>query len=116
MAFEERGLTLMNATVGKFVAVTRARGPVARSGRLDGQLFEIVKLDKSLGPQNPIVSGVLGDLGGRCDQIFRLAPAASTLAWSTATDSEKAQYGFLGDTGRYIDNADVLTKDGKALW
>jgi hypothetical protein len=114
--FEERGLSLMGATAGAMIAVTRDRGPNARTGRLDGQLFELVHIEKSLGPDAPVIRGVLSDLGGRADHIARLAPAASTLTWSTATATEKAQYGFLGDSNRYIDAADVLTKDGKAMY
>lgn len=114
--FEERGLTLMGATVGQLVAVTRDRGPVARSGRLDGQLLRIVALSKSLGPDTPVVRGVLADIGGQADRIFRLAPAGSTLTWATATDAERAYYGFLSDANGYIDSADPLTKHGKVLY
>lgn len=100
--FELRGLELMTASVGDLVAVTRDRGPIARTGRLDGQFFRIVALTKSLGPEAPTVSGVLSDLDGQTDHIFRLAPAGSTLDWSTATAQEKAVYGFLADSNGYL--------------
>jgi hypothetical protein len=114
--FEQRGLSLMTAMVGDLVAVTRARGPIARTGRCDGQLFILTRLEKHLGPDAPFVRGVLCDMDGRADQIFRLAPASSALVWSSAAESDKALYGFLADANRYIDTNDPLTKDGKALW
>lgn len=111
--FEERGLTLMGATAGSLVAVTRARGPVGRTGSLDGQLLELTRLELSLGPV-PRVRGVLSDLGGQADRIFRLADSAIT--WSTTTDENKAYYGFLADANGYIDAADSSTRHGKVLW
>jgi hypothetical protein len=117
VAFTMTGLTLMQAKIGDMVAVTRDRGPVARTGRLDGQLFEIVKLEKALAGADgaPQVSGVLEDLGGQTDRIFRLIASASTLTWSTATAAEKAIYGFLSDTNGYLDATDPLTRKGKVL-
>lgn len=114
--FEERGLTLMRARVGDLVAVTRARGPIARTGRLNGQLLRIVALSKALGPDCPVVRGVLADIGGLADRVFRLAPAGSTIDWATATAAERAYYGFLSDANGYIDPADPLTKYGKVLY
>jgi hypothetical protein len=113
--FEVTGLTLMTAHVGDLVAVTRDRAPCARNGRYDGQLLLLVALTKALGPEGPVVSGVLSDLGGNADKVFRLAPSGSSLTWSTATAAEKAFYGFLGDTNRYIDSNDAVTRDGKVL-
>jgi hypothetical protein len=47
--FTATTLTLWQARVGDLVAITRDRGPVSRTGRLDGQLFELVRLEKALG-------------------------------------------------------------------
>lgn len=115
IAFEVTGLTLLTAVVGDLIAVTRDRAPCARNGRYDGQLLMLVAVTKGLGPDGPAVSGVLSDLGGMADKVFRLAPAASTLTWSTATNAEKAYYGFLADTNRYVDSNDAVTRDGKVL-
>jgi hypothetical protein len=116
IAFEERGLSLMGASVGDLVKVTRARAPVGRTGRYEGQFLRILSLTKRLGPDAPTVSGVLGDLHGRADEIFRLAPASSSLDWSSASAEDKALYGFLSDADEYIDSTDSLTYRGKALW
>jgi len=106
----------MRTRVGEFVAVTRDRGPVARTGRFDGQLLRIVALSKSLGPDATVVRGVLSDVGGLADKVFRLAPAGSTITWATATAEERAYYGFLSNADGYINPADVATKDGKVLY
>lgn len=116
ITFVATSLLLLQARVGDVVAVTRDRGPVARTGRLDGQLFEIVRLEKALAGADgaPQVSGILEDFGGQTDRIFRLAPAAST--WATATDADRAVYGFLSETNGYIDATDPLTRKAKVLW
>ena len=112
---ELRGLQLMTASAGDMVAITRARGPIARTGTLDGQIFEIVKLTKVLGP-TPTVTAVLEDLGGQTDRIFRLAPSGYGSTWSTASAADKAIYGFLSDDNGYLDATDILTRNGKVLW
>lgn len=109
---EDRGLALMSAHAGDLVSVTRARAPVARTGTYDGHILRIVKLEKALGPDMPTVLVTLEDLGGHVDRIFRLLPSSSTLTWTTASAQEKARYGFLGDTNRYINSV----KDQKVLW
>jgi hypothetical protein len=116
IAAEQRGLSLISARLGDLVSVTRGRAPNARTGTYDTHLLRIAKIDKVLGGDAPIVTVCLEDLGGQADRIFRLAGSGSTLTWATATPAEKARYGFLGDTNRYIDSTDPLTRDGKALW
>ena len=113
---EQRGLGLMRSNAGDLVSVTRDRAPQARTGRYDTHLLRIVKITKALGPDVPTVSVTLSDLDGQTDRVFRLVGSGSTMAWSTATASEKARYGFLGDTSRYIDPTDPVTRDCKALW
>jgi hypothetical protein len=113
---EQRGLSLISSRVGDLVSVTRTRAPNARTGSYDGHLLRIVKIEKALGGDVPIVKVWLNDLDGQTDRIFRLLPSASTLTWSTATAQEKARYGFLGDANRYLDATDPLTRDGKALY
>jgi hypothetical protein len=113
---EQRGLSLMSSRVGDLVSVTRTRAPNGRTGHYDGHLLRIVKLEKSLGGDAPTVTAWLNDLDGQADRIFRLAGSGSTLTWSTATAQEQARYGFLGDTNRYLDSTDPLTRDGKALY
>lgn len=108
--FEERGLTLMTAVVGDLVAVTRDRGPVARTGRFDGHILQIVELEKALGPDAPTVRGVLWDFGGQTDRIARYAEAGSTLTWAAASAEERATLGFYADSNGYIDPADGLTR------
>lgn len=115
IAFEVIGLTLMTARAGDLVAVTRDRAPCARNGRFDGQLLLLVAITKALGPEGPVVSGVLSDLGGNADKVFRLAPSGSGLTWSTATAAQKAFYGFLADSNGYIDPNDAVTRHGKVL-
>jgi hypothetical protein len=112
IAIEERGLKLMNSHAGDLVSVTRARAPVARTGRYDGHILRIQKIEKNLGPEAPTVRVILNDLDGQADRIFRLAPSGSTITWSTATAQEKARYGFLADTNRYLGGV----KDQKVLW
>jgi hypothetical protein len=115
--FEERGLTLMTAQVGDLVRVTRARAPQARTGRYDGHVLRIVSLHKALGPEAPSVRGVLDDLEGQTDHIFRLAPSGSTMTWATATDPERAVYGFLADNSLgYLDPLDPTTRHAKVLY
>jgi hypothetical protein len=113
---EQRGLSLISARVGDLVSVTRTRAPNARTGRYDGHLLRIVKIEKALGGDAPVVKTWLNDLDGQADRIFRLVGSGSTLTWSTATAQEQARYGFLGDTNRYLDATDPLTRDGKALY
>jgi len=112
--FEERGLTLMAASVGDLIGLTRARAPIARTGTAEGQLFEIVRLEKSL--DGPRVTGVLNDLNGQADHIARCLDTGVDLDWSAATAAQKALYGFCGDANRYIDPADAQTKDLKVVW
>lgn len=109
--FEARGLALMGASVGDLVAVTRARGPVARTGAYEGQLLLLTELTKALGPGAPVIRGVLTDVAGTADKIGRYAPAG--LTWGAATPAEKAIYGFYSDLNGYIDTADGLTRHGK---
>jgi hypothetical protein len=111
IAFEARGLELMAAYVGDLVSVTRARGPVARTGSYDGHLLRIIQLRKALGPDGPTVSGVLDDLDGQADRIARCY--TGDLDWSAATAAQRAVYGFCADADHYIDPADRLTKDLK---
>jgi len=113
---EQRALSLISSRVGDLCPVTRSRAPVGRTGRYDGQFLRIAKIEKSLGGEAPIVRAWLEDLGGMADSIFRLAPIGSSLDWDTATAQEKAQYGFLTDSNRYIDSTDPLTRDLKALY
>jgi hypothetical protein len=109
---EQRGLGLISYHVGDLVSVTRTRAPVARTGRYDGHILRIVRIRKALGSGVPTVTITLTDLDGQVDRIFRLAPSGSTMTWSTATAQEKARYGFLGDTSRYVGGV----KDQKVLW
>lgn len=113
---EQRGLSLISARVGDLVSVTRSRAPNARTGSYDGHLLRIVRIEKALGGDVPIVKVWLNDLDGQTDRIFRLQASGTALDWSTASAQEKARYGFLGNTNRYIDAADPLTRDGKKLW
>lgn len=115
-ACEERGLRLNTSRVGDLVSVTRARAPLARTGRYDGHLLRIAKLEKALGPDAPTVRVWLNDLNGQVDRIFRLLPSGSTLTWDTATAEEKALYGFLSDGNGYLETADPLTRHAKVLW
>lgn len=110
-----RGLTLMTAAVGDMVAITRARGPIARTGVLDGQVFEIVKLTKQLAGQNgiPVVTAVFEDLGGQTDRIARYTDGVSVPDWSSATATQRALYGWYCDGNGYIDSTDVTTKHAK---
>jgi hypothetical protein len=112
----QRGLSLISARVGDLVSVTRSRAPNARTGSYDTQLLRLVKIEKALGGEAPTVTAWLNDLDGQTDRIFRLVGSGSTLTWSGATVTEKARNGFLGDTNRYLDSTDPLTRDGKALW
>jgi len=114
IAFEERGLTLLDALPGDLIAVTRTRATNARDGEYNGQLLMLVSITKSLGPDCPKVTGTLEDLGGQAARIFRLAPASAG-QWSTATDAQKAFYGYLSDANGYIDSTDPLTKGAKVL-
>jgi hypothetical protein len=114
--FEERGLTLMAAQVGDWVAVTRARAPVARTGAYEGQLLLLVALEKSLGPDVPSVRGVLWDLGGHADQIARCEGAAVDRTWAASTAAQRAYYGYTADANGYVDPADPVTRDGKVSW
>lgn len=142
--FEERGLKLMDAQVGDLISVRRARAPVARTGRYDGHLLRIVKLEKSLGPV-PIVRGVLNDLDGQTDHVARYTEVTTTISgggggagfrglmalyesggsiiethtvpeWATATDEERARYGFYTDINGYIDPTDPQTKHLKVAY
>lgn len=112
--FEERGLTLMGAQVGDTVSVTRARAPNARAGRYDGQVLRLTQIEKSL--SGPSVRGILSDIGGRADRIFRVIEDGTDLSWSAATDAQRAVYGFLADADGYIDSTDAQTKDLKVVW
>lgn len=111
---EQRGLSLLTASVGDMVAVTRARGPVARTGRLDGQLFEIIKLTKALAGTNgvPVVTAVLEDLGGQTDRIGRYTDGTIP-DWSSATDAQRAVYGWYCDGNGYLDPTDITTQHAK---
>jgi hypothetical protein len=114
--FEERGLTLMTAAVGDFVAVHRNRGPVARTGKYEGQLLQIVSLEKVLNVDTPVVRGVLWDLGGNADRIARCIFPDDDLNWADATTEEKAFYGFCSDADGYIDPTDPLTRELKVAF
>jgi len=111
-AVELRGLELMTASAGDMVSVTRARGPIARTGRLDGQFFEIMKIEKVLGPI-PMVRVELEDLGGQTDRIGRCTNGTSPTDWSTAAASDRALYMFCSDTNGYVDPTDPQTLNGK---
>lgn len=115
ITFELRAPTMLAAQVGDMVAVTRSRGPVARTGAYEGQLLKLVSLTKTLGPV-PTVTGVLWDMGGNADRIARCVGAAVTLHWSAATPTQKAFYGFCSDANGYIDSADPLTRNLKVGW
>lgn len=113
--FEERGASLLGASVGDMVRVTRARAPNARTGTYDAHLLQLTAITKDL--SGPTVSGTVNDFDGQADRIFRLAPSGSTLAWSTATAEEKALYGFLSDSSfDYLDGNDPVTRHGKVLY
>lgn len=116
IAFEERGLTLMEAQVGDLVAVTRARGPIARTGRLDGQLFILTRLEKSVGPDAPVVRGVLSDMEGQADRISRCVGAGVDRLWSASTAAQQAVDGFMADANGYLDATDPITRDLKVMW
>jgi hypothetical protein len=112
IAAEQRGLSLISARVGDLVSVTRARGPVARTGAYETQLLRIVKIEKRLGAEVPTVAVSLDDMGGAADRIARYTDA-TPIAWSTATAAQKARYGFYADANGYIDAADPLTHNAK---
>ena len=111
-----RGLSLLTASVGDMVAITRARGPIARTGTLDGQLFEIVKLTKALAGANgvPAVSAVLEDLGGQTDRVGRMTDGTIP-DWSTATAAQKAVYLWMADGNGYLDSTDLATRHAKVM-
>lgn len=109
-----RGLQLMQASVGDMVAITRKRGPIARTGTLDGQIFEIIKLTKALaGPDGaPTVTVVLEDLGGQTDRIARCTDG-TVVDWSSAVATDRAIWGWCSDSNGYIDATDIETKNLK---
>lgn len=113
--FEERGLRTFVLSAGDIVRVTRDRAP-SRSGRYDGHLLRVVQVSKNLGSDTPIATGVLDDMGGQTERVFRLAPAGSTMTWSTATNEERAIYGFLSDSDRYVVAGDAASRDAKSLY
>lgn len=110
---EQRGLGLLRARAGDLVSVTRQRGPIGRTGTLDGHLFRIVKIEKALGPEAPVVKVWLNDLHGQTDRIGRCLDADVDIDWSTATAAQRATYLFCSDTKGYIDPADPQTRHAK---
>ncbi len=113
---EERSLSLMRSNVGDLVAMTRDRAPNVRTGRYDSHYLRVVKIQKDLGPDVPKVTVWLNDLDGQTDRIFRLAASGSILTWATATNAERAMYGFLSNSDRYINPTDPnRRRDQKVL-
>lgn len=112
-----RGLQLMQATIGDMVAITRDRGPIARTGRLDGQIFELIKLTKALAGSDgaPMVTVVLEDLGGQTDRIARCTDG-TVADWGSAVATDRAIWGWCCDNNGYIDATDITTKNGKVCF
>lgn len=98
---EQRSLWLMKSRAGDLVSVVRGRGPIARTGSLDGQIMRIVKIEKSLGPM-PTVKAWLEDLGGQTDRVGRCLDADVDLDWANATPEQRAVYGFCSDESGYL--------------
>jgi hypothetical protein len=109
---EQRGLSMIASRAGDLVSVTRTRAPVARTGAYETQLLRIAKIEKALGAEVPTVTVWLDDLGGQADRIARYTDS-TPIAWSTATNVQKARYGFYADANGYIDATDPLTHNAK---
>lgn len=109
---EERGLRGMALNLFDKVLVTRRRAP-ALAGVWTGQLLEVLAITKTLAP--PRVTMRLGDLRGFAVAAGHWAPD-TTPAYGSASEDDRAAYGFWTDDNGYIVPGDATTRDRSQWW
>ncbi len=110
--FTERGAKLAALVAGEKAFISYTPAPTV-SGAYDGQPFEILSSELTLGPRLNVV-GRMGNLRGLGGRIGRWMDSSAP-DWSTSTAAQRLASGFWTDSSGLADSGDPAS-GGVSLW